>query len=130
MSLRCRFGETQQKKTAVIPTHGREDVGVVAADGVGPAAVNRLGLKLLGLRVEVGGAVLLPLLLTVAVVPLTDSHHLHPPLLPADDDYGEEERGDGEEARRSLSGGDAGLDSAENAHLLYGNILQLSPSTG
>lgn len=69
-----------------IPTHRREDISVVAADGVGLAAVNRLGLKLLGLVVEVSRAVLLPLLLTVAIVPLTNSHYLHPPLLPADDD--------------------------------------------
>lgn len=75
----------------LIPTHRREDIGVVAADGVGLAAVNRLGLKLLGLVVEVSRAVLLPLLLTVAIVPLTNPHDLHPPLLPADDDYRDEE---------------------------------------
>lgn len=93
--------KTQPKKQPPIPTHGREDVGVVAPDGVGLAAVNRLGLKLLGLVVKVRGAVLLLLLLAVAIVPLTDSHHLHPPLLPADDDYGEEESGDGEGVLRN-----------------------------
>lgn len=71
--------------------HRREDVCVVAADGVGFAAVGGLGVKLLGLVVMVGGAVLLLLLLlllAVAVVPLTNSHHLHPPLLPTDDHCG------------------------------------------
>lgn len=44
-------------------------------------------MELLGLIV-VGGARLLLFLFFVAVtvVPLTDAHHLHPPLLPADDD--------------------------------------------
>lgn len=67
--------------------HRREDVCVVAADRVGFAAVGGFRVKLLGLVVGRGGAVLLLLLLllAIAVVPLTNPHHLHPPLLPADD---------------------------------------------
>ena len=49
-------------------------------------------MELLGLVVVVGGGAMLLLLLlllvAVAVVPLTDPHHLHPPLLPADDNCG------------------------------------------
>lgn len=71
-------------------THWREDVCVVAANGVGFAAVGGLRVELLSLVVVGGGALLLLLLLLVAiaVVSLTNPHHLHPPLLPADDDCG------------------------------------------
>lgn len=65
--------------------HRREDIGVVAADRVGFAAVCGLSVKLLGLVVGGGAMLLLLLLLAIAVVPLTNPHHLHPPLLPADD---------------------------------------------
>lgn len=64
--------------------HRREDVCVIAADRIGFAAVGGLSVKLLDLVVVGGGAVLL-LLLAVAVVPLANPHHLHPPLLPTDD---------------------------------------------
>lgn len=67
-------------------SYRREDVCVVAADGVGFAAVGGLGVELLGLVVVGGALLLLLLLLAVAVVPLANPHHLHPPLLPADDD--------------------------------------------
>lgn len=79
------------KKCEITSPHRREHVRVVAADGVGFAAVGGLSVKLLGLVVMVrgGGAVLLLLLLlAVAVVSLTNPHHLHPPLLPADDHCG------------------------------------------
>lgn len=70
------------------PSYRREDVCVVAADGVGLAAVGGLHVQLLGL-VVVGGALLLLLLLllAVAVIALADPHHLHASLLPADDDW-------------------------------------------
>ncbi len=79
-----------KKKTGneTVASHRREDVRVIAADGVGFAAVGRFSVKLLGLVVMVrGGALLLLLLLLLAitVVPLTNPHHLHPPLLPTDD---------------------------------------------
>lgn len=79
--MNCPFSET--------PSYRREDVRVVAADGVGLAAVGGLHVQLLGL-VVVGGALLLLLLLlllAVTIVTLADPHHLHAPLLPANDDW-------------------------------------------
>lgn len=52
-------------------------------------------MELLGLVVMVGGGavlLLLLLLVAIAIVSLTNPHHLHPPLLPADDHCGDRGR--------------------------------------
>lgn len=79
-------------------THRWEDVGVIATNGIGLAAIGVVLVELLGLVLVGGGPqmLLLFLLVAVAVVPLSNTHHLHPPLLTTDDDWG---RGNGGSVR-------------------------------